>query len=215
MITPVEGDDPLWQMEEPTESEKPARAKENYYNNYYSPEDFSLDAQQEKGENYQVDQPVSHQVAPTPDSSTHRELIVNPQPVEDIQKIPFSLLESIEIKKITAHTTRSFPVDEEGEKFIVTITMTISFWNVGEMIDGHHEAKSVTVFSSSLTGESYSRSMEGRFTGGPNGRFSFQGENGTINFKLVKGQIIETGDPEIGRLKVSDPAGFYDWPDSQ
>ena len=108
--------------------------------------------------------------------------------------------------------TASGSFDEDfsagGHANIVTTTISISFWNVGNQVPGYGEASMHTVSVSSLNGSSSESTCGGTFSGGPNGVLRFHGECAGTTLALKGGASISA---EGLSLSVSNPAAFADW----
>ena len=115
-------------------------------------------------------------------------------------------------ERTPVRVTASGSFDEDcssgGYANIVTTTISISFWNVGNQVPGYGEAIMKTVSVSSLNGSSSETTCGGTFSGGPNGVLRFHGECDGTTLALKGGASISA---EGISLTVSNPAAFADW----
>ena len=92
-------------------------------------------------------------------------------------------------------------------KNIVTCAGTLSFWNVGALVDGKGGVTSVATCTASINGVSGQYTASGTFTGGPNGVFTMHGEGGNrdrYDEQRSIGDPWQIGNfhqPESGRLR--------------
>lgn len=117
----------------------------------------------------------------------------------------------IEPIQVMARSRWTDTMGEGAETYPVEGITTLTFWNVGAGVAGHETAVLETVISCAATGESGTIRMEGTFTGGPDGAFHLRGEHGEVAFRLLRGELVETLDPQLGRLRVDKPEAFKYW----
>lgn len=117
----------------------------------------------------------------------------------------------IEPIQVMARSRWTDTMGEGAETYPVEGVTTLTFWNVGAGVAGHERAVLETVISCAATGESGTIRLEGTFTGGPNGAFHLRGEHGEVAFRLLRGELVETLDPQLGRLRVDKPEAFKYW----
>ncbi len=110
--------------------------------------------------------------------------------------------------RVTASGSFDEDFSVKGHANIVTTTISISFWNVGNQVPGYGEASMHTISVSSLNGSSSESSCGGTFSGGPNGALRFHGECEGTTLALKGGASISA---EGVSLSVSNPAAFADW----
>ncbi|WP_169701521.1 hypothetical protein [Desulfobulbus propionicus] len=116
----------------------------------------------------------------------------------------------VEIQPVRVTASGSFDEDHSSGGFanIVTTTITVSFWNVGNQVPGYGEASMKTSSVSSLNGATSESSCGGTFSGGPNGVLRFSGECDGVSLSLRGGSTISA---EGVSLTVSNPSAFSDW----
>lgn len=112
---------------------------------------------------------------------------------------------------LTARASWADTMGEGAETWPVEGVSTLSFWNVGSQVPGCGEAVLETVIFCAATGESGTIRLTGTFSGGPDGHFRLRGEHGEVAFQLIRGEIVETLDPQLGRLRVDKPEAFAPW----
>jgi len=120
-----------------------------------------------------------------------------------------SILNYVHPVKLTAKGSEEMDLSAGEFENVATTTITISFWNVGNMAPGYGSAtvNIKTKFSGHPAVEE--RTCKGSFSGGPNGSFTINCEGETQKMGLVNGSHIDAGDV---RLTVSNPGAFKDWP---
>jgi hypothetical protein len=136
------------------------------------------------------------------ESSEEKEEAEEAPPAKGNEKI----LEVVTPARVTA--VAKFETDASYMEFknIVTTTMVISFWNLGDYAAGYDRVNVKTTNTASLNGATETNQTTGSFTGGPNGVFSFLG----VQSQLVNGTTIAL--PEGKTAIVQNPDAFKDWP---
>ncbi|MCA1794337.1 MAG: hypothetical protein LC660_10805 [Desulfobacteraceae bacterium] len=120
-----------------------------------------------------------------------------------------SILNYVKPIKLTAKGSDETDLSAGEFENVATTTVTISFWNVGNMAPGYGNAsvKLSTEFSGHPAVEK--DTCGGTFSGGPNGSFTIECHGETQKMSLVNGSYVDAGD---FRLAMSNPGAFKDWP---
>jgi len=115
-----------------------------------------------------------------------------------------------QLVQATAHSSRDLSAGDI-RSFLVT-DATLTFWNVGSLVDGHGRAEMKVTSGITGAGTSDSEVLRGTFSGGPRGTFALKGPQGSVRFSLAEGREATTDDLHF---KVTNPEAFKGWPREQ
>lgn len=118
----------------------------------------------------------------------------------------YKILEFVTPQKVTAAGTLSVPTPgPKGKMDMVTVRVLITFWNVGRLGGGQYSGATMK-YRASSHGAIESRTMNGTFSGGPNGVIDLE----DVSLKVSGGAKVTI--PEMGTVPLLNPGAFADWP---
>ncbi|MEI7751416.1 MAG: hypothetical protein WCJ71_04910 [Candidatus Omnitrophota bacterium] len=138
-----------------------------------------------------------------------------PQPKEETEAAPApkgneKILEAVKPARVTAVATFETDASYMEFKNIVTTSIVISFWNLGEYAAGYDRVSVQITDTASLNGVTEKHGGTGSFSGGPNGVFNFNIDGSAGQGRLINGATISL--PEGKTAVVQNPEAFTDWP---
>lgn len=138
-----------------------------------------------------------------------------PKPKEETKEAPVpkgneKILEAVTPARVTAVAKFETDASFMEYKNIVTTTIVISFWNLGEYAAGYDRVNVQITDTASLNGVTEKHGGTGSFSGGPNGVFSFNIDGSAGQGRLINGATISL--PEGKTAVVQNPEAFKDWP---
>ena len=138
-----------------------------------------------------------------------------PKPKEETEAAPApkgneKILEAVKPARVTAVATFETDASYMEFKNIVTTSIVISFWNLGEYAAGYDRVSVQITDTASLNGVTEKHGGTGSFSGGPNGVFSFNIDGSAGQGRLINGATISL--PEGKTAVVQNPEAFRDWP---
>ncbi|MFH0984355.1 MAG: hypothetical protein V1882_02340 [Candidatus Omnitrophota bacterium] len=138
-----------------------------------------------------------------------------PKPKEAAKEAPVpkgneKILEAVKPSRVTAVAQFETDASFMEYKNIVTTSIVISFWNLGEYAAGYDRVSVQITDTASLNGVTEKHGGTGTFSGGPNGVFSFNIDGSAGQGRLINGTTISL--PEGKTAVVQNPEAFMDWP---
>ncbi len=111
-----------------------------------------------------------------------------------------------QVVQATARSSRDLSAGDIRSALVTDATLT--FWNVGSLIDGHGRAEMKITSGITGAGTSDSEVLRGTFSGGPRGTFVFNSPQGPVRFSLADGREATTDDLHF---EVTNPEAFKGW----
>jgi len=138
-----------------------------------------------------------------------------PKPKEETKDAPVpkgneKILEAVKPARVTAVATFETDASFMEYKNIVTTSIVITFWNLGEYAAGYDRVSVQITDTASLNGVTEKHGGTGSFSGGPNGVFNFNIDGSAGQGRLINGTTISL--PEGKTAVVQNPEAFKDWP---
>lgn len=144
--------------------------------------------------------PVPKPVAKPAPKPAPKPVAKKPAPKEEPKSAPSAaILDKVDPVKVTATWT----ITDDSDGNVMTETFVFSFWNVGAKAPGYSDAKVTQTFTDD--GSVETETLNGTFSGGPNGTFDF----GKQQLRLQGGAVIHF---EGGKATVNNPEAFRNWP---
>lgn len=117
-----------------------------------------------------------------------------------------TILDIVTPQKVKAGGTLSVPTPGfNGKTDMVTVTVSITFWNVG-VLGGGEYSTAVMTYKAESHGAIESRTMTGTYSGGPNGVINLE----DVSLAVSGGSSVSI--PEWGSVPILNPDAFAEWP---
>jgi hypothetical protein len=151
------------------------------------------------------------QETPAPDAGETPEA----EPTEPAEPAgPRDILSLVKPVEVTAVGVSQVDASYQEFKNIVTVTVTLRFWNVGALAPGYGSVSMTARAVASLNGVEQTTTCSGSFSGGPSGtlRVSCGDDHmqGVHGGQLQNGQRIDLGQGIVATVK--NPQAFANWP---
>jgi hypothetical protein len=116
-----------------------------------------------------------------------------------------TILELVNPERVMARGKDTHVIEAEDGDITMTALFTLVFWNVGGLAPGYDKAVMSVRVDSNHSDYNEEYTVEGNFSGGPNGTLDMDGET----LSVVDGNKLVHPD---GTYAISNPSAFAYWP---